>query len=248
MEVSNSPSPPSSCLCHPMNDLWGYNLGIRVREKHRCSQTIHQCSFPEFSTTCSQQRRAPQSARLCVLVAAVKRKRSWLVVWFCSCAGRVGVFLHRFDRARFRRVFSWSLQSARLPTAQGLPTTSGHFSHKETLLWFGATSQDSCSLCNDWVVAATLSSRSVTSMWVRLGHHRRKQMLGDSSPHFVTWALKWLVTLPTRVCDHNRPHTPTYFSNMEEMSLSPCGTLVYHYPVFIHLSSIIPRRDLIGLV
>lgn len=120
MEVSNAPSPPSSCLCHPMNDLWGYNLGIRVREKHRCSQTIHQCSFPEFSTTCSQQRRAPQSARSCVLIAAVKRKRPWLVVWRCTCADRVEVFLHRFDRA---------LQSARLPTAQGLATTSGHFSH-----------------------------------------------------------------------------------------------------------------------
>lgn len=177
MEASNSPSPPSSCLCHSMNDLWGYNLGIRVQKKHRCSQTIHQCSFPEFSTACSQQRRAPQSARLCVLVAAVKRKRPWLVVWFCSCADCVDVFLHRFDRARLRRVFSWSLQSARLPTAQGLPTTSGHFSHMETLLWFGATSQDSCSLCNDWVVAATLSSCSVTSVRVLLGHHRRKQML-----------------------------------------------------------------------
>lgn len=205
MEASNSPSPPSSCLCHPMNDLWGYNLGIRVREKHRCSQTIHQCSFPEFSTTCSQQRRAPQSARLCVLVAAVKRKRPWLVVWFCSCADRVDVFLHRFDRARFRRVFSQSLQSARLPTAQGLPTTSGHFSQMETLLWFGATSQDSCSLCNDWVVAATLSSRSVTSMWVRLGHHRRKQML-EIQVHILLlgpWSDLWHFQLESvTITDH----------------------------------------------
>lgn len=37
MEVSSSPSLPSSCLYHLMNDLWDYNLGIWGRKKHRCS-------------------------------------------------------------------------------------------------------------------------------------------------------------------------------------------------------------------
>lgn len=128
MEVSTSPSLPSSCLYHLMNDLWDYNIGIWGRKKHRCSDhtpvlalwVFHKLLTATPSPSVCQVAWPPVWE--CVLVAC--REAEEAAVCPLHASTPVEKLLPKYARAQFRRMLCRS--HSRLPATQGSASSTSH--------------------------------------------------------------------------------------------------------------------------